>query len=73
MRELVRTNDMVLISWAEAILADLGIPCVVLDSHMSVVEGSLGILPRRLMVDREDFDAAQRGLRAAHPDGVFPP
>ena len=61
MRELVRTNDMVLVSAIGALLDGAGIPHVVLDQNMSVLEGSLGILPRRILVD-EDREAAARRL-----------
>ncbi|TCT07199.1 putative signal transducing protein [Tepidamorphus gemmatus] len=60
MEELIRTNDPVLISFAECLLRDAGIPCMITDQNMSIVEGSLGILPRRLMVDGEDLEAARR-------------
>lgn len=62
MKELLRTNDMVLVSFVRALLDDAGIPYVLLDSHMSVVEGSLGILPRRLLVGEERMIAARRIL-----------
>lgn len=52
MIELFRTNDLVLISAVEALLTSAGIGCFVADSHMSAVEGSLGFLPRRVMVER---------------------
>lgn len=51
MRELVRTNDAVLISFLEALLKSEGIGHVVLDGNMSILDGSLGILPRRVMVE----------------------
>lgn len=50
MRELMRTNDPVLLSYVEALLAAVDIDVAVLDVNMSVLEGSLGILPRRAMV-----------------------
>jgi Putative prokaryotic signal transducing protein len=50
MRELVRTNDMVLISAIVALLDAAGIKSMVLDQNMSVLEGSLGMLPRRILV-----------------------
>ena len=50
MIELIRTNDAVVISFAEALLRDAGIACFVADQNMSVLDGSIGILPRRLMV-----------------------
>ncbi|WP_340117545.1 DUF2007 domain-containing protein [Pelagibius sp. 7325] len=65
MKELLRTNDVVKLSWVEALLADAGIGCVVLDLHTSILEGSIGILPRRLMVADEDLPRAQGVLRDA--------
>ena len=61
MRELVRTNDAVLVSAIEALLNGAGIPHVVLDQNMSVLEGSLGILPRRMLV-AEDYERNARRL-----------
>ena len=65
MRELVRTNDVVLVSAVEALLAGAGIPHVVLDQNMSVLEGSLGVLPRRILVAPENARAARRLLTDA--------
>jgi hypothetical protein len=65
MRELVRTNDAVLVSAIAALLDGASIPHLVLDQNMSVLEGSIGILPRRVMVAEEDVDAARRLLRGA--------
>lgn len=65
MREILRTNDLVLISYAVSLLEDAGIGHVVLDTNMSVVEGSLGILPRRLMVEETEIDNATRVLTDA--------
>lgn len=50
MRELIRTNDMVLVSAVVALLKGAGIRHMVLDQNMSVLEGSLGVLPRRILV-----------------------
>jgi len=50
LREIVRTNDAVLVSANEALLEGADIPHMVLDQNMSVLEGSLGILPRRVLV-----------------------
>ena len=61
MRELVRTNDPVLVTAIEALLKGAGIPHMVADRNMSVLEGSLGILPRRVLVG-EDHAAAARQL-----------
>lgn len=65
MTELIRTNDMVLLSYAEALLKDAGIACAILDQNMSVIEGSLGVLPRRLLVDSDAVDDARRLLTDA--------
>ena len=62
MRELLRTNDPVRLSWLVALLADARIEAVVLDSHMSVLEGSISAIQRRLMVAEEDFSPARRLL-----------
>ena len=64
-RELVRTNDAVLVSAVGALLDAAHIPHVVLDQNMSVLEGSIGILPRRILVDEEDSAAARRLLTDA--------
>ncbi len=58
MKELFRSTDPVRISHAVSILDSHGIPSFEMDQHMSVLEGSIGILPRRLMVaDRDEFMA----------------
>jgi hypothetical protein len=72
MKELLRTNDIVRLSWLEALLADSGIETLVLDHHTSVVEGSIGILPRRLMVSDEDHQRARQVLRDAGEGAVLP-
>ena len=59
MKELLRTNDPTLIAFATHLLAGEGIASFPLDVHMSVLDGSIGILPRRLMVaDRDHFLAS---------------
>ena len=70
MRDVLKTNDMVLLNFAEAVLSDAGIEAVVFDGHMSVMDGSLGILPRRLMVADEDYGRAVRLLSEAVPHAV---
>ncbi|WP_395665127.1 DUF2007 domain-containing protein [Methylocella sp.] len=62
MIELLRANDLVLISRVEALLAGAGVRLVVADRHMSAVEGSLGFLPRRLLVPDEDAELARETL-----------
>lgn len=64
-RELMITNDPVLISFVQSLLRDAGIPAVVADSNMSILEGSIGILPRRVLVEAGDMEAARALLRDA--------
>ncbi|HSF65021.1 MAG TPA: DUF2007 domain-containing protein [Paracoccaceae bacterium] len=59
MRELLRTTDPTIIAWASAILQGEDIETFALDVHMSVLEGSIGILPRRLMVREADLFRAR--------------
>jgi hypothetical protein len=63
MRELVRTNDITVIAYATALLEGEGIAAFPLDVHMSVLEGSIGILPRRLVVAESDLFMARAILR----------
>jgi hypothetical protein len=65
MRELVRTNDAVLVSAIGALLDGAGIHHLVFDQNMSVLEGSLGVLPRRVLVADDDIAAARRVLTDA--------
>ena len=65
MIELVRTNDPVVISYIEALLRDAGIAHFVADQNMSILEGSLGVLPRRVMVTEDDAAQARRILKDA--------
>ncbi|MEF2070493.1 DUF2007 domain-containing protein [Consotaella aegiceratis] len=65
MEELIRSNDAVLISFVEALLKDAAIPHFVADGHMSILDGSIGVLPRRVMVDPERAEQARRLLRDA--------
>ncbi len=65
MRELVRTNDAVLISAIEALLKSAAIAHLVVDQNMSVMEGSIGIFPRRILVGEDEVDAARRLLEEA--------
>jgi Putative prokaryotic signal transducing protein len=63
--ELLRTNDLVLISRVEAILADSGIAVFLADRHMSALEGSLSFLPRRVLVAAEVEARARKVLKEA--------
>lgn len=65
MIELIRTNDVVTLSLAESLMKDAGIHCLVADQSMSVMEGSLGLLQRRLLVEEGRSDEARSILRDA--------
>ncbi|MBX9456717.1 MAG: DUF2007 domain-containing protein [Rhizobium sp.] len=62
MIEIMRTNDPVALSFAESLMKDAGIFAMIADQGMSVLEGSLGIIPRRLLVDSDRVDEARRLL-----------
>lgn len=68
MNELVRSNDLVYLSWVEAVLAAAGIACVLSDQYTSVIEGSIGAIPRRILVDSDDFVRAERVLAEAEAE-----
>lgn len=63
MKELLRTTDPTIIPYATALLQGQGINCFPMDVHMSALEGSIGILPRRLMVTDDDLMQAERIMR----------
>lgn len=63
MKQILRTNNMADMAFAQALLRGEGIDWFEMDVNMSVLEGSIGIFPRRLMVRVEDFDRAARCLR----------
>ncbi|HLI21028.1 MAG TPA: DUF2007 domain-containing protein [Stellaceae bacterium] len=63
MRELLRTNDAVRLSWLQAMLASAGIEAVILDTHTSIIEGSIGAIMRRLMVHEDDEKRARVVLK----------
>lgn len=65
MRNILQTNDPVRLSFLAAVLRDAGIACMVLDAYASAVEGSIGAIPRRLVVAEEDADRALAVLREA--------
>ena len=73
MRELVRTNDAVLISAIEALLKSAQIAHLVVDQNMSVLEGSIGIFPKRVLVGEDEFAAARRLLAEAGLGGELRP
>lgn len=65
MIELIRTNDAVVLSFVQSLLKDAGIECLLADQNMSVLDGSIGVLPRRIMVPEEDAEEARRILSDA--------
>lgn len=65
MKELLRSNDPVLISYVSALLEAEGISFMVADTNMSVLEGSIGALPRRVLVESDGAARARRVLEAA--------
>lgn len=72
MKELLRTNDIVLISLIESILEGAGIGCFVADRFMSSMEGSVGFLPRRIMVPEHLHFQARRTLYDAGLEAELP-
>jgi hypothetical protein len=68
MKELLRSNDTVRLSWVQALLEDSGISSLILDHHTSLVEGNIGAIPRRLMVAERDYRRAWALLEAAGED-----
>ncbi|MEN5275965.1 DUF2007 domain-containing protein [Brucella sp. TWI432] len=62
MIELMRTNDSVLLSVAEALMKEAGIIYFIADTNMSILEGSLGVIPRRFLVEEDRLDEARRYL-----------
>jgi len=69
MEELLKTNDPTIISFTEALLRAEDIDCFVFDVHTSILEGSLGVLPRRVMVARRDLFLSRAILK---DNGVIP-
>jgi len=65
MREVAKSNDPVRLSFLTVLLRDAGIETVLLDHHASVMDGSIGAIPRRLMVADADYTRARRVLQEA--------
>jgi hypothetical protein len=65
MREILKSNNVVELNFAEVVLKDAGIAAVVLDTHMSILDGSMVIIPRRLMVADADEARARAILEDA--------
>ena len=65
MAELLRTTDIVLLSYVNFLLSEAGIPVLVADAHVSAVEGSIGAFPRRVLIAAEDWDESAAILTEA--------
>jgi len=70
MRAVLKTTDPVVLNFAAHLLSEEGIKSVVFDAHASVMDGSMGFLPRRLMVVDEDFARADQLLRDTIPEAM---
>lgn len=64
-KEIARSNDPVRLSFLTALLSDGGVTSFLFDTHASIVQGSLGVLPQRLMVADEEYDEAVTILKTA--------
>ena len=65
MREIIRTNDAVLLNFVVVLLRDAGLSPLLADEHVSAVEGSIGALPRRVMIAASELESAKRVLQEA--------
>ncbi len=65
MREILRTNDAVVLSFAKTVLEDAGVEVMQADTHISIMEGSIGVFPRRLLVWDDDWARARQALQGA--------
>lgn len=72
MKELLRSNDPVLISFLSALLKDADIPFTVVDQNMSILDGSIGILPQRMLVIDDKLDTARQLVRDAGLEAELP-
>ena len=81
MKDLIRTNNPALISYVEALLKDLDIRYFIADQAISAAEGSIGMFPKRILVDPEHFAKArelmidaglEHELRPEKPEGLWP-
>ena len=68
MKELLRSNDVVHLSWIKSVLDEVNIPIFVMDEQMSVLEGSANAIPRRVMVSEEDHAEAVKILEDAQSE-----
>ena len=68
MKELLRSNDVVHLSWIKSVCDEANIPIFVMDEQMSVLEGSANAIPRRVMVSEEDYKQAMKILKDAQSE-----
>jgi hypothetical protein len=68
MRMVLKSNNPVVLSYAADVLNQAGIESVIFDTHASIMDGSMAMVPRRLMVADEDYTRAERLLRQAIPE-----
>ena len=69
MKELLRSNDPVYLSYVQHLLREAGINAIILDQHTSVLEGSINAIERRVMVEEDQHERAIRLLSVAAPHG----
>ena len=62
MQNIIKTNDVILISFVQSLLNNRGIACLIFDENISITEGSIGLFPRRIMVSDDDFSVAEKTL-----------
>jgi len=65
MKELLRTTDIVLLSYVNSLLGDAGFSVLIADVHVSSIEGSIGAFPRRVLVAAEDWEESAKLLTDA--------
>jgi hypothetical protein len=70
MRVVLKTNNSVVLSYATHVLEQSGIEAMIFDTHASIMDGSMAMVPRRLMVADEDFTRAEKLLREAVPEAM---
>jgi len=70
MRMVLKSNNPVVLSYATHVLEESGIEALIFDTHASIMDGSMAMVPRRLMVADEDFNRAEKLLRAAVPEAM---
>jgi hypothetical protein len=73
MKELLRTTDIVLLTYITSLLEDASISPFIADSHMSSIEGSIGAFPRRVLVPEEDWPASVHIMEEAGLGEYLPP